>query len=117
MSNVVEFPEIEQIGGGLTMNFNDNLNLVDFSSLNTTGTVDVAGLFGLQRLSFPALTAIEGSLFLVEGRDLEDLHLPVLQNLNGAFLIESHPKLPLVDLPALQRVQQYHLPYYLNILF
>jgi len=94
-----------RVGGTIRVVSNGSLRGLFLPRLEHVGRIEVDGNVVLSTISMPRLVDVSGSLVVTDNNGLELLSASTLQSIGGELVIVGHPKLNLLELPRLAKMQ------------
>jgi hypothetical protein len=101
----VAFNGLLRVGGTIRIVSNGSLRGVFLPRLEHAGRVEVDGNAVLTTISMPRLQDLAGSLVITDNNGLELVSAGTLTAIGGELVIVGHPKLNLLELPHLARME------------
>jgi hypothetical protein len=101
----VAFNGLLRVGGTIRVASNGSLRGLFFPRLEHVGRIEVDGNVVLSTISLPRLADVQGSMVITDNHGLELLSAGMLTTIGSELVIVGHPKLDLVELPRLARME------------
>jgi hypothetical protein len=101
----VAFNGLLRVGGTIRIVSNGSLRGVFLPRLEHVGRIEVDGNAVLTTISMPRLADVKGSLVITDNHGLELVSAGTLTSIGGELVIVGHPKLNLLELPRLARME------------
>jgi hypothetical protein len=101
----VAFNGLLRVGGTIRIVSNGSLRGVFLPRLEHAGRVEIDGNAVLTTISMPRLQDLAGSLVITDNNGLELVSASTLTAIGAELVIVGHPKLNLLELPRLARLE------------
>ena len=103
--DTLAFNGLLRVGGTIRVVSNGSLRGLFLPRLEHVGRLEVDGNVVLTTISMPRLVDVTGSVVVTDNNGLELLSASTLTQIGGELVIVGHPKLNLLELPRLVRMQ------------
>jgi hypothetical protein len=107
--DTIAFNGLVRVGGTIRVVSNGSLRGLFFPRLESVGRIEVESNVVLTTISVPRLVTVANSVVIADNNGLELISASALTSLGGELVIVDHPKLNLVELPRLARLQAVRL--------
>ena len=107
--DTIAFNGLLRVGGTIRVVSNGSLRGLFFPRLESVGRIEVENNVVLSTISVPRLMRVQNSIVIANNNGLELVSGGVLSNVGGELVIIDHPKLNLVELPRLGKLQAVRL--------
>lgn len=107
--DTVAFNGLLRVGGTIRVVSNSSLRGLFLPRLESVGRIEVEANVVLTTIALPRLTTVHNSIVIASNPGLELLSAGVLSKVGGELVIVDHPKLNLVELPRVSRLQAVRL--------